>query len=337
MPLIVTPGFLTHRGEFYHQLGSLLTAGVGIIQALEMVRTSPPARSYRRPITKVTQQIEQGYTLVESLANLGDWLPAFDLALLDAGEKSGRLPDSCRLLAQYYSERAQLARRIIGALIYPLVIGHLAVLIFPPSNLARLMQGTQGMAELLVGKLTLLLPIYLGVFLIAYACQARHGEFWRSIMERCLRYVPSLGPARRALALARLSASLEALISAGVPILEAWRLSGQACGSPALRRSIDGWQPRLACGETPGQALQQTPRFPEMFRSLYLTGEQSGQLDDTLGRLHHHYQEEGSRRLQRFALWLPLLVYLVIMIAVAYFIVSFWLSYYQGIGEVLDF
>jgi type II secretory pathway component PulF len=70
-----------------------------------------------------------------------------------------------------------------------------------------------------------------------------------------------------------------------------------------------------------------------LFAHLYQTGEVSGQLDETLGRLHHHYQEEGTRRLHLFAQWLPRIVYFIVLIAIAYQIVNFWTGYYGGIFE----
>ena len=138
MSFIVTPRQLNQRAELYHQLASLLTAGVGLIQALEMVRRSPPSHAFRAPLDRLDANLTAGATLTESLSSLGSWVPSFDLALIQAAEKSGRLPESFRLLANYYSERAQLARRVLGELAYPLFILHFAIGIFPVSQFVQL-------------------------------------------------------------------------------------------------------------------------------------------------------------------------------------------------------
>src|SRR5438445_6469132 len=119
MPLIVTPAQLSRRGEFYHQLGQLTGAGLGLIAGLEQLKRNPPARSYREPIRLLIEQLNHGYTLSESVQNLGSWLPAFDLALLHSGEQSGRLEACFRVLSDYYRDRARLARQVIGDLAYP--------------------------------------------------------------------------------------------------------------------------------------------------------------------------------------------------------------------------
>ena len=334
MPLIVTPRQLTQHAELYHQLAQLMSAGIGIIQALEMVRRSPPNHSFRQPLTRLIASLTEGATLTESMLSLGRWLPSFDLALIQAGEQSGRLPECFRLLAGYYNERAQLARRVLADLAYPLFILHFAICIFPISQLIHLASHFD-VAGFLWAKFILLAPAYAVVFLLIAACQGKRGESWRSNVERALRWVPVLGPARRHLALARLSASLEALINAGVSIFDSWELAAAASGSPALRRAVHGWYDALRAGQTPAELVAHTSEFPELFANLYNTGEISGQLDDTLRRLHHHYQEEGSRKLHAFAQWMPRLIYIGIMLAIAYQIVSFWAGYYNNLFQQL--
>jgi type II secretory pathway component PulF len=68
----------------------------------------------------------------------------------------------------------------------------------------------------------ILSPLYLVTILLIYASQSKHGEAWRARIESVSNFIPILGAARRFLALARLAAALEALISAGVNIVEAW-------------------------------------------------------------------------------------------------------------------
>src|SRR5690348_7113588 len=131
MPLILTPGQFHRRSEFYQQLGQLIAAGVGITAALEHLRRNPPDRSYRQPLAALLEKVAQGYTLTESVGSLGSWLPEFDIALLRAGEQSGRLDATFRLLADYYADRARLARQMIGDLAYPAFLFHFAVFILP--------------------------------------------------------------------------------------------------------------------------------------------------------------------------------------------------------------
>ncbi len=331
MPLIVTPGRLSQFSEFYHQLGTMLSAGVGLTTALEHQLRAPPARSFRKPIQSLLDDLARGATFTESLCRLKGWLPAFDLALIAAGEQSGRLDVCSKLLSAYYRERSQMARRMMSDLAYPLFLLHAAVFIFPFAQFFL----SGNLLVYLVQTVGMLLPLYVGVFLLILACQGRHGEKWRSVVEQVLAPVPILGAARRGLALARLAAALESLINAGVSIIDGWGLAAAASGSPALNRVVQAWKPRLAAGETPGELVAQCPLFPNLFASLYQTGEISGSLDDALKRLHTLFQEESSRKLRSLAEWTPRLVYMGILLMVAYRVVLFWTGYFGQLKDVM--
>ncbi len=330
MPLIVTPRHLSQRSELYSQLASLLAAGVTLVQALEMIQRKPPSYSYRQPLSAIIANIQAGASFAESLSSLGRWLPSFDLALIQAAEQSGRLAESMRLLGDYYQQRAQFARSFMAQVAYPIVLVHLALVIFPTQLLPQLVWEGQ-VLQFLQQKMMVFVPLYAAVFLLVFASQGRHGETWRALIELFIRPIPTLGRAKRGMALARLAVALEALISAGVSIIEGWQLAADASGSPALRRAVLSWKPRIQAGETPGEMVSRSSAFPELFSNLYNTGEISGQLDDSLRRLHHYYEEESARLLRAFIRWFSLLVYLLIAAAIGYQIITFWKNYYGNI------
>ena len=155
-------------------------------------------------------------------------------------------------------------------------------------------------------------------------------------MERLLRFVPILGKARYFLALARLALALEALINAGVNIIQAWELAANACGSPALRHAILAWQPQVEAGITPAAVVDKCPQFPEMFANFYRSGEISGKLDEALKRLHIYYQEEGARKLQAFADWTPRIIYGLVALIIAYEIIQFYTGYFSQISALTN-
>ena len=333
MSLILTPGQLSRRADFYHQLGQLTGAGLGLMRALEQLKRNPPDRSYREPIGRVLTQIADGSTLTNSLQRSGHWLPAFDLALLQAGEHSGRLDACFRLLADYYTDRARLARQMIGDLAYPAFLLHFAIFIFPFAQLFT----SGNWAVYLCQTLGVLIPLYAVVALMVFAAQSRHGETWRAWFESLLHPIPVLGLARHYLALARLAAALEALLSAGVTIIEAWELAATASGSPALRRTVLGWRRLVDGGQTPAEAVSASGSFPELFASQYATGEISGKLDDTLQRLHVYYQEEGSRKLQAVSRWTPRAIYFCVMLMIAYRVIHFYTGYFNQVRDAGGF
>ncbi len=333
MSLIFTPGQLSQRADFYQRLGQLSSAGLGLIQALEQLKRNPPSSAYRAPVGRVLEQIAAGCTLTDALRDQGHWLPAFDLALLEASEKSGRLDAGFRMLADYYTGRARLGRQMISDLTYPVFLLHFAVFIFPFAQFFI----SGNWVVYLCQTLGVLVPLYAVALLAVFMAQNRHGEAWRAGIEMLLHPVPVLGTARQYLALARLAAALEALLSAGVTIIEAWELAATASGSPRLRRIVLGWRPRLNAGETPAEMVSASRWFPELFTSQYATGEISGQLDDTLRRLRAYYQEEGTRKLHAVAQWTARFIYFGVVLMIAWRILSFYMGYFNMVRDAGGF
>jgi type II secretory pathway component PulF len=329
MPFILTPGQFTHRAELYHQLAQLTSAGIGVVSALEQIKRNPPASSFRKPLQHCLDELANGRTLSDSLRQ-GDWLPVFDTALIDAGERSGRLDASLQLLAGYYNDRARTAKQVISQLIYPVGLIHFAAFIFLIVLPFASSQFNASLTWLSIKAALILAPLYVVGALAVYALQSKHDEPWRARIESGLRSVPLLGAARHYLALSRLAAALEALINAGVNIVDAWNLAATASGSPAFRRVVATWKPQIAAGRTPAELVRACPLFPETFANLYTSGEISGKLDETLRRLYTYYQEEGTLKLQLFATWTPRLAYLIVVCIIAYKIIQFYTGYFNA-------
>src|SRR5271170_6558839 len=212
MPFIITPRQFTQRAEFYHQLAQLTSAGIGVLPALEQLKRNPPARSFHEPIQRLLDELAQGRTLTGSLQQLDAWLPEFDIALIDAGERSGRLDACFRLLADYYNDQARVTKQMISQLLYPVGLIHFAALVFIVILPFAHSQFNASIPLLLLKAALALAPLYLATAFIIYATQSRHGEKWRALIESVFRWIPLLGKARHFLALARLAAALEALI-----------------------------------------------------------------------------------------------------------------------------
>jgi type IV pilus assembly protein PilC len=337
MPLITTPGQLSKRAEMYQQLAQLTTAGLGMVQSLQQIQRNPPNHADREPLQQAINSIAQGRTFTQAVTGVHGWLPEFDLALIQAGETSGRLDAAFRALAVHYTDRARSIKQLISQLIYPVFLIHFAAFVFfvivPFAHAGLNFDRT--LVWICIKAGLILLPFYVGTFLLVYSLQSKHAESWRATVESVLYAVPVLGTTRNYLALARLASALEALISAGVNVIEAWELAANASGSPALKQIVLSWKPRLAAGRTPAELVRDSPRFPSTFSNLYTTGEVSGQIDESLRKLHTYYQDEGSRKLDNLTSLLSKGIYILVMISIAYFIIHFYEGQF-GKGSDLD-
>ena len=331
---MITPGHLNMRADLYHQLGQVTSSGIGLIQALELQHRHPPHRSMRPPLGVILRGLETGQTLNEALGAVPRWISLFDRALINAGEASGRLPSVFEMLADYYRKKAKLARQFLALTAYPALVFHLAVLIFPIDRFTGLILQGEWVAFILQ-KVAVLAPLYLAVGLVIYLSQSTRAPSIRAALERITGYVPFLGAALRSMRLARLSAALEAMISSGVTVFQSWELAAAASGSPALAKEVGSFRPHWEAGEPPSESLQRSRLFPEMFSNQYASGELSGKLDGNLRWLHRHYEEEGGRQMRQALMGASALLFLGVVIMVAWQVISFWVGYFQRIQEVI--
>jgi type II secretory pathway component PulF len=321
---------LDQRANLYHQVGASLAAGIPLAETLRfLVDQSPGAE--RAALAASVERLRKGSSLTEALRQSGGPQPEFDIALLAAAEQSGHLDAACRRLGEHYAERAKIARQVRGQLIYPAILLHMAVLIFPNSELTALvMEGSVG--RFVMTKLLVLAPIYAAAWLVLRVLRGEGSFAWRLFLERFLAHVPVFGSARRNLALASLCAALEGLVRAGVSMGRAWETAAAASGSAVMQEAVSTWRPVVEAGTAPSGLLGESPEFPRTFAKLYRTGEVSGTLDETLERMRRMYQEEGSRQLQVAAEWAPRVLYIGIVLAIAVEVISFYSGFNSRLG-----
>ncbi|HEV2319456.1 MAG TPA: type II secretion system F family protein [Verrucomicrobiae bacterium] len=332
--MIFTPGQLNRRAELYNQLGSMISAGVSLIEALQMAATNSSLRVSRKVIVELVQHLKNGLTLSDSMVRVHGWLPEFDVALLSAGEHSGRLDYCFKQLGMYYATRAAIIRETISGLMRTAITFHVFLFLFPLGFFFNFVLGIVNnnyarCLPFIIEKVIAFGLLYGIVFFLIFACQGHRGERWRSITEHVTQAIPILRSAQKYLVISRLCAALEALVSSGVSIVKGWSLAAAASGSPHLKRTVEAWKVHLEGGSTPAELVSDSPYFPEMFVNLYHTGEVSGKLDESLGRLHTYFREEGFLKLRTFTRVLNGVLYGLVAILVAYNVIRFWVNYFN--------
>jgi type II secretory pathway component PulF len=312
----------------------MTTAGVSVMQGIELLRRNAPTRKLKNASEQIMQGLVQGQTFAEAMRGSGYKIPEFDTALIEAGESAGRLDQCFRILGDFYKERGSMASKVLSQLMYPLFLFHFAVLLFPISYFTDLILKGQTI-PFIANKLTVLVPFYAAIFFLLWIIRSDRNAAIRNFIEQVSLSTPLIGGLRRSFSLARLCAALEALINAGVTIIEAWDLSARASGSPRIIRAVAEVRPRIVSGELPSEAIASQGIYPDLFVSSYRTGEMSGQLDEALRRLYRYYQEAATEGLNRFAEWLPRLIYFGVAIAIAFQIVSFYSGYFKQLNDVM--
>ena len=314
----------------------MIAAGVPLIQALEMSANNSALRTSQKFILSLIQHLKNGLSFSDAMLQIHGWLPEFDIALLSAGEQSGRLDYSFKALGDYYEARVQIIRETLSSLAVAALNLHVFFLVFPLGLLIALAMGIMQANYIMcipfiVEKIVVYGLLWGSILFFIFACQGKRGERWRAVLEYVHQVVPLLRTALKYLALYRLTTALDALVNSGLSIVQCWPMAAAASGSPYLKKQISGWKTEFEASMTAAELVRQERYFPEMFANLYHTGEISGHLDDTLKRLQTYYHEEGFRLLRLFARIVSRIIYFLIAIVIAYNVVVFWVHYFNAI------
>lgn len=352
---MVTPGQLNRRAQLFEQLAAMIAAGVPLTQALEMAARNRSTGIPRKVLLELTAHLQEGHTFADAMQLVSGqkrapqtpgikvsptghrayWLSDFDIALLTAGEESGQLDSTFKLLARYYAARAKMIRDTIAGSIITGVTLHVFLLVFPIGLLQSFVLGIVNndhakCLPFIIEKIVVFALLYGSIWAAAFAGQSNRSGGWRSFVESIVSLVPLLRTAVKYLAVARLAMALDALLSAGVPVIRSWELASAACGSPRLHREVLKWLPELEHGLTPADMVTQIRYFPDMFTQLYQSGEISGKMDETLTRLHTYFEQEGFHKLQIFSRIVMFVIYFSIAILVGVFVIRFYVNYFNA-------
>lgn len=320
------------RAQLYHEFAKLLSAGMHLDRSVELLLEQGPPASMRAYLNGIKQGLSERLSLTESIArhNAAIVTP-LELSLLDAGEKGGRLEASCEHLAHYFELRQKSRDKAIGALIYPALLLHVGAF-FP--DFTKLMGGG-GLQDYLLQTG--------GRLLVIWALIALVGAVWWLVLkmaakspevDRMLGVIPLVGKARQHWALARFAQVFQTGLLAALRISDILRMAGKASQSALLEQAAEKAAHRVEQGEALAPALKATEALPRSMGSAIDTAEQTGTLDLEMGRWARAEAELASRAQDRAAEWLPRIFYVLVLLYIAWRVISMALSYMGPNGMI---
>jgi general secretion pathway protein F len=309
------------------ELATLVGAGLPIDEALGALVEQDPDEARRALVAQLRSRVMEGRTLADALAEFPGSFDEPFRATVAAGEAGGRLEDSLMRLAEQAESSDALARQVLGALAYPLllalvaigVVSGLLVGVVPRivgvfatlgQELPWITRALLFVAELARDRgMLILLGVVVLVVLGAFALRR---ESIRERVDRAWLRVPVFGRLARATDTARASRTLATLIGAGVPVLDAIRLSAGTVRNRPMREALRRAGSRVREGTGFARALGESGLFPPVALRLIASGERSGRLDRMLDEAARHQQREVESLLGTLtAVLAPLMILLV--------------------------
>lgn len=301
--------------NFYTQLSLLLEAGVTLSKALEKLADDLDETKLG-PITRsLALQVEAGTPLPQAMAQYTKAFSGQAIALIEAGEASGNLPNSFTALSANLEWIDGLVANARQALIYPLAIcaasvGLVALLftvVVPRFQeiFQQLSTPMPGITRVVLGISEVFAAtwyIWASLFVVAPVLLSLPKRFPRIALlkDRALLRVPFLGELAQCLALSQFSTTLEMLIRSGIPLARALELGARQSSNSLVATASLAAQNAVNEGRPMSEELTKHAIFTQTFITMVQTGEKSGQLDVTLKKVGDYYNTISPRKIKAF-------------------------------------
>lgn len=284
--------------EFTAQMAVLIDAGLPVVRSLKVLSKQQKPGTFKFVLEDVSHSVETGSSLSEAFASHPKVFDRLFVNMIKAGETGGILDTILQRLADFMEKAERLKKKVVGAMIYPIIVMSVAVMILtgimifvvPAFEQMFADQGMElhWMTQILVFSSRGLVSWY-GLVAAALIVAGGFGalawsrtETGERITDSIKLKLPIFGNIIRKSVTARFTRTLGTLVMAGVPILESLNICKNAIGNVVLGEAIDKVANSIKEGETIAAPLSQTGLFDDLVVNMIDVGEETGELDKML-------------------------------------------------------
>jgi len=281
------------------QLATLVRAGLPLEEALLAVSQQTERPRVQSILLGVRARVMEGHALAAGLADFPRVFPEIYRATVAAGEQSGHLDTVLERLADYTESREVLRQKVLGAMLYPIVLTIMSftivsiLLAYVVPKVVQVFENSRTRLPLMTRALVAVSDlirhygIWLLLALIALAVLFVRWQREPANQRRVHRWLltlPLVGKLLRGFNTARFTRTLSILTASAVPVLDALRISGEVVTNLPMRDAVAEATARVREGAPIGRSLAASRLFPPMTIHLISSGESSGKLENMLER-----------------------------------------------------
>lgn len=335
---------------FSRQLATMLQAGIPLIQSFDIVAKGQKNKRMQALIESIKTDVETGLTLAESLQKHPLYFNELFCNLVDSGEKSGSLDIMLDRVASYKEKIETIKKKIKKALTYPLavlVVAFLvtaALLIFVVPQFESLFQGfgadlpalTRGVVNLskLFQSYWYIIFGIIGLAVYAFIRAKKHSLNFAHQIDRTLLRLPIIGIILQKAAIARFSRTLSITFAAGLPLVDALKSVSGATGNYIYAQATNKIRDDVSIGQQMHVAMENTHIFPNMVIQMIAIGEESGALEQMLGKVASFYEEEVDNAVDSLSSLLEPIIMSILGVLVGGLVVAMYLPIFK-LGSVV--
>ena len=334
---------------FTRQLATLIGAGLPLAQSLRTVQEQTTNKRMQEIVQEIISDVEGGKSLSDSFAKHPEAFNKVYVALISAGETSGTMDDSLKRLAAQQEKEAAMMSKIRGAMMYPsivlvviiLVIGFMLFTVVPQvEGLYRDLNKGLPFVTLMMIKVAnffsslwwlVILAMIIGGYFLAQYLKTEQGIRTKDIFKL---NVPLFKGMFRKMYMARFARTGQVLLSTGVPMLDMLRITSDAVNNVIISESILRASDKVKGGKALSASLSNEDYFLAMVPQMIKIGEQSGKIDEMMGKTAQVYEDELDEEIRALSTAIEPVLMVFLAIVAGTMVAAILLPIYSLVGNI---
>ncbi len=326
-------------------MATMISSGMTLLRTLYVLETQGESEFLKETLLAVRHDVEAGIAFSEALRRHPKVFKPLYVALVEAGETGGFLEQSLLRIADQLEKEDSLRRQVRAAMVYPAVVLSFAVIVLLAlvafivpvfakifkdfgAGLPGLTKVTLAISNAVTGYWwALMAATVLIVFSFVKAKKTARG---RTIWDRFRLRIPmKIGDIVQKIALARWSRTLSALVSGGVPIIQALEITSKTAGNVVVELAMSDVIESVRSGGTMADPIKRAPVFPDMVGHMLAVGEETGDIDGMLSKVAEFYEDEVAAAVKGLTSILEPVMVVLVGAIVGFVVISLYLPMFD--------
>lgn len=332
------------KAVFTHQLATLLNAGMKITLALKTLARQTQNKNFSSVIKQIQEDIEQSSSLSEAMAKHPKIFNKVYTSIVAAAEKSGNLSESLSILSEQLKSQASVRMRIKSALVYPIFLSLVSIVIVAvlstfviPKFIELFVNAEQVLplpTKILIGvtngiKELWWMFVLVTLGFIPLSAAALKNRNFRHRLDTGWLKLPVIGGLICKLQLARFARTLGSLLSGGVRIASAVKITRTITSNRAFAGQITDIESKILKGSTLAEAIREQDNFGELAANMIAVGEDTGMLSEMLMELADINEQESESTINSLTALLGPLMIVVLGLIIGFVVLAILMPIFE--------
>lgn len=344
----ITPGDIC---VFSRQMATMMKAGVPLVQSFDITADGHSNKNMSELIIAVKSEVESGSSFADAISKHPLYFDDLFCNLVAAGEQSGALETLLEKIATYKEKTEALKQKIKKALVYPIsvlvvafiVSAILLIFVVPVfadmfgnfgAELPAFTLFVVGLSDFAVAWWWAIFGVIIGGIVMLKNTFQRSKAF-RDMLDRTYLKLPVVSALVKNSSIARFSRTLATMFAAGVPLVEAMNSVAGAAGNNEYVKAIFTIRDDLASGLQLQASMQAYPElFPNLVIQMVSIGEESGALDEMLGKVADYYEAQVEDSVDSLTALMEPMIMVFLAIVIGGLVIAMYLPIFQ-MGQVV--